>query len=221
MLPDYTRRSYNLPPLTKQNSSSTSSPTLIQECPSSSCSSTYPFHAKVILVVALATGSAMVTWLLYHSLNGKLAILQPGKPWSPQSFSSKLEFTARYWILPAFWLLFNVCTVICCRIIHPIALDPLGQGEGFTLRERNILTNSIEQAVISILVQICTITYLEGEQVARVIPMVNGLFILGRLLYWLGYPIYRTFGFVLSFVPNFLMVFFALYRFLYTHLDFI
>lgn len=219
MLPDYTRRSYNLPPLTKTNS--TPSPTLIQDCPSSCSSSVnnYPFHAKVILVITTITCPIIVTLLLYYSLNGKISILQPAKPWSPQSFGSKLELTARYWTLPIFWLTFNVLTVISRRMIHPTALNPLGLGEKFTQREKNILINSIEQVVISIIAQISMLTYLEGEQVTRVIPMVNSLFLIGRITFWLGYPFYRTFGFIFTFFPSLLMVFFSLYRFLYSHLD--
>lgn len=227
MLPDYTRRSYNLTQLGKQRSSSTPSPELVRSDCDVRCvnkvndtsSTSIPFHAKIIALIAGVISVTLVTVLLYYTLNGKINILQASKVWSPASFASKLEFTARYWILPVFWVTFNILTVISRRIIHPSALNPLASGEIFTQREQNILRNSLEQIVISIVSQIIVLTYLEGEQVSRLIPMINVLFFVGRITFWIGYPLYRTFGFVLTFLPSFLMVFFSLYRFLYSHLD--
>lgn len=225
MLPDYTRRSYNLTQLGKQRSSSTPSPQLIASNCDVRCvekvnaSETIPFHAKIIAFIAGVSSVSLVSVLLYYTLNGKITILQASKVWSPASFASKLEFTARYWILPVFWITFNILTVISRRIIHPSALNPLASGEMYTRREQNILRNSLEQIVISIISQVIMLTYLEGEQVSRLIPMINVLFFVGRITFWIGYPLYRTFGFVLTFLPSFLMVFFSLYRFLYSHLD--
>ena len=134
----------------------------------------------------------------------------------PQSFASKLEFAARYWVLGTVWILFSMTLVMLRRIYG--AMNPLSGTEGIVVKSNNILRNSIEQFFVSIIVQVSAITYFSGDEVVRCIPCMNVLYFVGRLSFWLGYPKYRTFGFCLSLFPNSIVCAYAFYKFATVHL---
>ena len=98
------------------------------------------------------------------------------------------------------WLLFSLYIVIGKRMISP-ALDP-GAGYEHTIQlSKNIIQNSLEQFVLSVVSQLILVTYLEPKNILNIIPTLSLLFLIGRIAFWLGYPLKRGLGFFLGFWP--------------------
>lgn len=79
--------------------------------------------------------------------------------------------------------------------------------------QKNILQNTLEQVVLSLVTQISLIAFLTAEQVLKVIPFMNLLWIFGRIFFILGYPNYRSFGFSITFFPTAAAALFTVYKF--------
>lgn len=167
-----------------------------------------------------ATGAILVlSSLSYLSYDGYLNFLSGSvNPDKLTGYGLKSEYVFRYLILGLTFTVVNIAAVGFKRLLSPQALDPLNHHEDLIQSVRNILSNSIEQLLVSVVTQLCLVSYLNGIQVARIIPLMNMSFLLGRITFALGYPKYRTFGFTLSFLPVLISVPYILYRFLSSQL---
>ena len=134
-------------------------------------------------------------------------------------FQSKLKFTFRYLNPSASWILFCVLNVIAKRVFGQkykfAALDPMVQNrtEAKVAQANSILTNSLEQFIINALCQLALITYLNEEETLKVIPLLNMLFVVGRITFWLGYPKMRAFGIHTTLSVNSAATIYCLFRF--------
>lgn len=135
------------------------------------------------------------------------------------TFSTKMEFSARYWILPLIWFKINIWLVIAKRVPSR-AVNPLGGHERIVEAVKNVLTNSLEQLVASLLMQISLVSYLTGNEVVKYIPLINILFFVGRVTYFLGYPKFRTFGFLTTSIPTTVGTLFCVHQLLTKHCEF-
>jgi len=151
-----------------------------------------------------------VTWVVW---TGRVNLAGNVTAEKLTGFGVKSEFVFRYQILSVLWLLFNVQAVIYNRLKVPQALDPLSGHESATQANRNILQNSVEQLLITLITQLSVISYLSGYYVIRVIPLMNLFYFIGRIAFFIGYPRYRTFGFITTQVPPLIAAAFAAYRF--------
>jgi hypothetical protein len=174
-------------------------------------------HVKIAFFVGLIAAAFITAVVSYLFRTGDFLILPPRPVYFPQSFASKLEFSARYWVLGASSLLFSMTHVMFRRIYG--AMNPLTGTEGIVVKSNNILKNAIEQLFVSIIVQISSITYMSGEEVVRCIPAMNVLYLIGRVSFFLGYPKYRTFGFCLSFFPTGVVFLYSMYKLVTVHLS--
>ena len=130
------------------------------------------------------------------------------------SYWHKLEFVVCYQIIGISWILFNMFYVISKRI-NSKSIDPTeSEGESEVMVARNIMQNSIEQFLMSSFAQIISISFIERSLLIKVIPLINILFVIGRITFWLGYPKYRTFGFMCSAIPNTLLINYNLIKFI-------
>ena len=153
-------------------------------------------------------------WLLSSerlSLSGNFTAEKIG------TFGTKLEFTLKFLVLPLVWLFGCQSTICFLRVIRSQAIDPLNGYEDLIEVPRNILSNSVEQFIFSAVGQLTVMHYLSGVDVVRVIPLVNILFVLGRIAYTVGYSKWRSFGFSLTALPNALLIGYALVKFVTTH----
>lgn len=174
-------------------------------------------HVKVAFFLGLVSASFITSVAVYLVQTGDYLILPPKPVYYPQSFASKLEFSARYWILGVVWLLFSMTHVMMRRIYG--AMNPLAGTEGIVVKAKNILSNSMEQFFASLVVQVSAITYFSGDEVVRCIPIMNVMYFIGRAAYWFGYPKYRTFGFCVTFFPTIVVAAYTLYKFATVHLS--
>lgn len=121
---------------------------------------------------------------------------------SLRGFNSRGEFALRYQTLLYGWLVFNVYSVMFVRVTKT-ALNPLVEStEKHTHSIKNILANSFEQIVISSFLQFGFVSFADPALTMKLIPVINMTQLLGRIFFFLGYPLYRTFGFSLTMMPN-------------------
>jgi len=130
-----------------------------------------------------------------------------------KTFADKLEFTMKYQVLGMLWLVIWVLVVVGERI-YTGALNPLAKEsrEEYVQYYKNIMTNSVEQFLLSAFAQIIMIASLDGECTHKSIPWINFSFLLGRITYAAGYPRYRLFGLQLSLYPIIGMTAIGIYK---------
>lgn len=146
---------------------------------------------------------------------GRVKILSPRNHVSLDTFSEKIEFAARYWVLGIFWLYITTHYVTLRRFFSK-AINPLSGNESLVEDAVKINTNSVEQFFIVVVAQITVIASLKPDKIITMIPLMNALYITGRILFWMGYPKYRGFGMTMTMFPATLAMYFSLHK-LFTH----
>lgn len=118
------------------------------------------------------------------------------------TLQDRLVFTLRYESIQLVWIILAMYNVIRKRLSTP-ALDPTRGYERLVQNAKNILNNSIEHGLVFMISQLIISTDITPELCGRMIPMLNILYFVGRLLYAIGYPNNRSFGFVIN---NFIII---------------
>jgi len=165
---------------------------------------------SLVCVLFIAILSIIILDDKYLNLNfgGNMSAVQISSYWH------KLEFVLCYQSLGISWILFNMFYIISKRIKSG-SPDPMeGNSDAGVQEAKNIMQNSIEQFLMSAFAQIISISFMDKSLLIKVIPMINILFLIGRITFWLGYPKYRTFGFMCSAVPNTLIINYNLIKFI-------
>lgn len=122
-----------------------------------------------------------------------------------KEISGRIQFTLKFLILPVTFL-FHFIFHLGFKRFRTVAWNPLDGHEDICLADSKILLNTLEQTVLTISVQLVLIMYLDPHFIVKVIPFMNIAFIIGRLLFWIGYPRYRHFGFCFSMIPAFMAI---------------
>lgn len=168
-----------------------------------------------IALAAFFVSSLIIAGVIYFSLNDTLKLYPKSitKPDALKGFNARFEYAVRYQTLLTLWLVFMVNWVIYTRITRG-ALNPLVETtEKYAQMQKNILTNSIEQLVMSAFLQYAFVSFADPGLVMRLIPAVNVVQFIGRIAFFFGYPLYRTLGISLTLSPNLLMVGYNVYKF--------
>lgn len=130
-----------------------------------------------------------------------------------RGYAGRVEFALRYQTLLVFWLMFNVLATIYCRISR-LAINPLDEkSEQQVQMYKNILTNSYEQIVLSVFAQLIYISFASPQCILKTIPLVNIIQFIGRITFFAGYPMKRSFGFICTSFPTTILVLYDLYKF--------
>lgn len=171
--------------------------------------------AKLVRIAQFAFFLSLVFLAgFYYLVMNDLVKLYPNsiKLESLKGFSSRAEFALRYQTLLFVWLIFNIHSVIYTRLTTK-ALNPLIEStEKLAQKQKNILTNSFEQILVSSLLQLIFVSFAEHIYTLKLIPAINIVQFIGRIAFLLGYPWYRTFGFTLTLLPNTLLAGYNLYK---------
>jgi hypothetical protein len=160
------------------------------------------FAYAVIAILTYLVFTYQIDFTRFHKTSPKSLI----------DFPSRLKFVIQQQTLGVTWLLVSMFYVISKRVSSP-AMDPTSGHEKVTEAAKNNLQNSLEQFIMSSVSQLILVTHLSAVQVAQFIPAINLSFIVGRVLFLLGYPKYRGFGFALTSTPIMLMIGYNLYKF--------
>ena len=128
-------------------------------------------------------------------------------------FSEKLLYAARYCTFPqAVFLLFVIARVGAKRGSTG-AENPLAGKEHLIQTEKNVLTNTVEQLLVFLLLVVTLTTYLEPSEM-RIIPLYSLVFIVGRVLFMIGYgigPKHRSYGIAINFFSTFFFIGYVIY----------
>jgi hypothetical protein len=77
-----------------------------------------------------------------------------------------------------------------------------GEFEELTRHDSNVLSNTMEQTLLTLLAQYVLIAHFSRpEVVIKVIPFLNISYFYGRIAFLIGYPKYRSYGFCFTFLP--------------------
>lgn len=171
--------------------------------------------ARLVRFAIFASISATVFLgaVFYLVINDQLRLYPSSiKPESIKGFNSRFEFALRYQTLLLGWLVFNIHSVIYVRITRK-ALNPLVDStEKHAQMQKNILTNSFEQIVLSVLLQLAFVSFADPSYTLKLIPAINIVQLIGRIAFFAGYPMYRTFGIACSLYPNSALLIYNVYK---------
>ena len=176
-----------------------------------------PEHPKLSIRYAILAfiegiaGFGLVLGLLFLAYTDRLNLLSLAgvqvNTSEIKSFADKFEFTVKHWTPGLVWLYFYIHLVMLRRL-NARAVIPNTTREYLVANQRSILTQTVEQFIFAVVTQAAVLPYLTPIQVVNIIPLANLLFFVGRIFFWLGYPIYRTFGMVVTMAPFSLILWF-------------
>lgn len=130
-----------------------------------------------------------------------------------KGYAGRLEYAFRYQTLLVSWLVFNILATIGGRFKSK-ALNPLDETTEEKVQiHKNILTNSFEQILVSVIAQLIFVSFASPESVLKFIPLINIIQFIGRICFFVGYPMKRAFGFQCSILPNIVLVIYDLSKF--------
>ena len=92
------------------------------------------------------------------------------------------------------------------------AINPLSGNENMVQVEKNFLTNTLEQFVISFAMMMIVASISETPQQLKLLPIYATMFVVARVVFYFGYrvhPLYRTVGMSSSFAALYILFGFA------------
>lgn len=124
----------------------------------------------------------------------------------PQSsdFNTKAVYTVRCMFPPLLVLVFAISKVAMMRFLGN-ARNPLAGQDSLIQKDKNFLQNTLEQFTVFVFTTLALMTYLEGEEL-RLIPLYCINFVLARIFYRIGYPMYRTWGFFMTLLSSLFVI---------------
>ena len=166
-----------------------------------------------IAMLAFIFSSSLIGGIIYFALNDTIKLYPSQiRQDALKGFNSRAEYSIRYQTLLYFWLIISIFNVMYVRVTKK-ALNPLVDStEKHAQMQKSMLTNSLEQILISSFLQLGFASFADASLVLKLIPAVNFVQFFGRIAFFFGYPLYRTLGFTLSMSPNLLMLGFNLYK---------
>ena len=155
--------------------------------------------------VAVARGMLTGALLSIVIFLAGMFILPFGKHQDVSSVLDHVIFTIRCQSFSAMTFLFGIARIASMRFVT-IAMDPVsGKGDQLISIDARYLQNTLEQLVLSVLGQLILSTYLTTGVLTRVIPSLVALFVIGRVLFYVGYtesPVKRAAGFGMTIYPS-------------------
>ncbi|XP_061193045.1 transmembrane protein 79-like [Saccostrea echinata] len=128
--------------------------------------------------------------------------------------AGRLAFAIRWLFISSLSMIFALFGVLRVRGSSN-AVDPINGGAEHLIEVPNrILRNTVEQYFLHMAGVLTLSTILDASSL-KVIPILAGLFLLGRFTYGVGYsqsPFNRSFGFIMTFIPTLLVYVYCTYR---------
>ncbi|CAF1200653.1 unnamed protein product [Adineta ricciae] len=147
-----------------------------------------------LMIVSITITIVLLTMALFDKLPWTTTIENYTKTFS---LEKRLIFTIQLLFIDCFALLFAIFAVIARRITS-VAINPLDpKGQVLVEQRQRILQNTLEQLVVKVILSFTLCTVLQSNELT-LLPVFTLLFIFGRLTFALGYPKYRSFGFLMN-----------------------
>ena len=156
------------------------------------------------------TRTAVILWMaqLLAAVVTMLFIFYGGYYFCPSlpvpasmDFTSKLIYTVRCIFPPLLVLQVAILLVINGRRSLGVA-NPLAGQEHLIQLQKNFLSNTLEQFLVFMVCTLVLITFLNTPEEMRLVPLYTTTFIVGRILFRIGYGIswiYRACGIQINF----------------------
>ena len=119
-------------------------------------------------------------------------------------FTSKLIYTVRC-IFPPLMVLQVAIMLVGKGRGASKAANPLAGQDHLIQLQKNFLSNTLEQFVVFMVCTLVLITFLNTPEEMRLVPLYTTAFIMGRILFRIGYGIswkYRGFGMSINFIST-------------------
>ena len=161
--------------------------------------------------LVMALGIALLAGIAYGLYYGKISLreFQGTRPDQLKQLSSRFQFVLRNITPGLVWFVFTLIYVGVKRGKR----SPITTNDAVVQMAKNMAQNTLEQLVLSVCTQLVLVTYLEPRQIITVIPVMNIMFIVGRVLFFLGYPNYRGPGFQMTSFPTIAAIGYVGYRY--------
>ena len=159
------------------------------------------------------TCTAVILWLaqLLAAVVTMVVIFYSGYYFCPSlpvpasmDFTFKLIYTVRCIFPPLMVLQVAILVVINARRSLGVG-NPLAGQDHLIQLQKNFLSNTLEQFVVFMVSTLVLITFLNTPEEMRLVPLYTTAFIMGRILFRIGYGIswkYRGFGMSINFIST-------------------
>lgn len=124
----------------------------------------------------------------------------------------RLVFALRCQIAPGFMLFAGIEAVAIIRGAALVSSRLAAIAPKSLPVHGRYIQNTLEQLVLFFIVTMVLSTFLTTD--LRVLPIMTGLFVLGRILFWIGYvfdPLYRALGMTITAAPTVIALFYDVY----------
>ena len=128
--------------------------------------------------------------------------------------SDRLAFAIGWQMLGALTLLAMIGFIAGARPTSNDVIDGNDKAPRLEVQVR-VQRNTVEQLLLMVVAHLALATLLPFAAL-KIIPVLACLFVISRMVYWIGYsinPLYRTLGFVATFYPNIGALLYAAYLF--------
>ena len=127
------------------------------------------------------------------------------------SLENRLIFTIQLSFIDLIPLLIAIFAVINRRVTS-IAINPMDpRGQALVEQRQRILQNTLEQLIIKLILSLTLSTVLHSNELI-LLPVFTILFVIGRFAFALGYPNYRSFGFLMNLSSTIFVIIIICYR---------
>ena len=119
-------------------------------------------------------------------------------------FTSKLIYTVRC-IFPPLMVLQVAIMLVGKGRRTSKAVNPLAGQDHLIQLQKNFLSNTLEQFVVFMVCTLVLITFLNTPEEMRLVPLYTTAFVIGRILFRIGYGIswkYRGCGMLMNFIST-------------------
>ncbi len=128
-------------------------------------------------------------------------------------FAARLTYVLQWELVGVLVLLAMIMFIAGYRPLSEGGIDGSEGDRRINVHQR-VQRNTLEQLTLMIFGHLALLTVLPPESL-RVIPVLVLLFVVARVVYWVGYvrdPLLRTTGFVATFYPNIAVLLYAAWK---------
>ncbi|UJR11555.1 hypothetical protein I4U23_015735 [Adineta vaga] len=170
----------------------------------------YQRRVLPLMIISIVITTILLTMALFDKFPWTITIDNNTKTFA---LEKRLIFTIQLLFIDCFPFLLAIFAVINRRITT-IAINPLDpKGHVLVEQRQRILQNTLEQLIIKLILSLTLCTVLQSNELI-ILPIYTILFIIGRFTFALGYPNYRSFGFLMNLSSTIFIIVLISYRFI-------
>ena len=152
-----------------------------------------------LTVVEFLIGGLIEAAILWFGYTYQDAIPAPSKP---SDAGERLAYALKFLFPMAAIMITDVTVVALNRGADPAISNPLAGNDRKIQLQKNVLTNTTEQLLIAALLMLVYASITTCRKMLKVLPMYSISFVVGRVLFGLGYrisPKFRSVGMSINF----------------------